>query len=115
MGRLIQSISLAVWNGGYVNQRFVPFTYRMLRRNAIAAPPEDRSTFNHIIQPGLANLLGCQDPMAMLFKSSDKGKCPRDIIINDHTWQSKLLVRIVINWAQLFDDLLMRPVLEWST
>src|SRR5690606_35928182 len=77
---------------------------------AKAAPPQDGSLLDQVVQPRLANLLRRQIPaVIVVLQRPQKRERPRNVVVGHDEWDAKLFVDVIIDLPESFEDLLIRP------
>ena len=86
---------------------------RVLRRNALAAPPEDALPFEHVVEPGLAEerLRGLRIAPRIL-EGADEGAGAGDVVVRDHERDVEPIMDVAADGAEALLDGLLVPALE---
>src|SRR4051812_31907712 len=85
---------------------------RVLSGVADATPPEDRSSLDEVVEPGVADLLrGQVGIISVVRERSQKGEGPRDVVVSDDQRHSPRLVDVAVDFAVRGGDAIVGPAL----
>ncbi len=80
---------------------------------AVAAPPQDRSLLDEVVEPGAADVARAEVRRdAVVLEGADEGEGAGHVVVGDHERLAEPLVDVVLDRAELAHDPLVGPSLE---